>query len=192
MSPVTFEVGKKYKNMKGCYEVVSVDGNAMRIRWDDGEEVDTTVIMQRRIIERMKREGLDVPSADAATAKAKTRGSGGVNESPGSRVDEKKVGIKKRYLKTRKVCKVTFRLPRAVAGDADHVSVVGDFNDWNATATPMKKCRNQDYTVTLELEPGREYQFRYLIDGSKWENDWHADKYVKSPFGDAENSVVST
>ena len=44
--------------------------------------------------------------------------------------------------------------------------------------------------TTLELKPGREYQFRYLIDGRQWENDWHADKYVQSPIGDSENSVV--
>jgi hypothetical protein len=54
----------------------------------------------------------------------------------------------------------------------------------------MKKSRNGDYTIKLELEPGREYQFRYLIDNCVWENDWHADKYVKNPYGDSENSVV--
>ena len=54
----------------------------------------------------------------------------------------------------------------------------------------MKKLKNGNYAVTLELKPGREYQFRYLIDESKWENDWNADKYVKSPYGDSDNSVV--
>jgi hypothetical protein len=29
-----------------------------------------------------------------------------------------------------------------------------------------------------------------LIDETKWENDWHADKYVPTPYGNAENSVV--
>jgi 1,4-alpha-glucan branching enzyme len=100
------------------------------------------------------------------------------------------VGIKKEYLKSRKTCKVTFRLPRIAATDAKCVCIVGDFNDWNLYATPMKKLKNGNYTVTLELQPGREYQFRYLIDESKWENDWNADKYVKSPYGDSDNSVV--
>ena len=100
------------------------------------------------------------------------------------------VGIKKEYVMSRKTCKVTFRLPKIAATDAKSVCIVGDFNNWNLYANPMKKLKNGNYTVTLELKPGREYQFRYLIDESKWENDWSADKYVKSPYGDSDNSVV--
>ena len=100
------------------------------------------------------------------------------------------VGMKKEYFKKKNVCKVTFRLPRIVASDANSVYIVGDFNNWNIYANPMKKLKNGDYTIKLELEPGRQYQFRYLIDGSKWENDWNADNYVKNPYGDSDNSVV--
>ncbi len=100
------------------------------------------------------------------------------------------VGIKKEYLKGRNSCKVTFRLPKIAATDARSVCIVGDFNDWNIYANPMKRLRNGDYTITLELQPGREHQFRYLIDESKWENDWNADKYVKSPYGDSDNSII--
>jgi len=99
-------------------------------------------------------------------------------------------GIKKEYLKNGKACKVTLRLPRIAATDAKSVCIVGDFNHWNLYANPMKKLKNGNYTVTLEPQPGREYQFRYLIDESKWENDWNADRYVKSPYGDSDNSVV--
>ena len=100
------------------------------------------------------------------------------------------VGIKKKYLKSKNACKVTFRLPQIAAVGARYVYVVGDFNDWNMHKNPMKKLKKGDFTVTLELERGREYQFRYLIDKVRWENDWKADKYVKSPYGDSENSVV--
>jgi len=98
-------------------------------------------------------------------------------------------GIKKQYLKSRKICKVTFRLPRIAAPDARAVCIVGDFNGWSIYANPMKKLRTGDFTITLEVEPGREYQFRYLIDEDRWENDWNADKYVKSPYG-SDNSVI--
>ncbi|MCG6982407.1 MAG: isoamylase early set domain-containing protein [Deltaproteobacteria bacterium] len=98
-------------------------------------------------------------------------------------------GIKKEYLKTKDVCKVTFRLPKVAAPGAKKASIVGDFNSWSIYATPMKKLKNGDFTITLELEPGKEYQFRYLIDDDRWENDWNADKYVRSPFG-SDNSVV--
>ena len=101
-----------------------------------------------------------------------------------------RVGMKKEYLKSKNVCKVTFRLPKIAAVDAKTVCIVGEFNDWNIYASPMKKLKNGNFTITFELEPGREYQFRYLIDETRWENDWNADKYVKSPLGDSDNSVV--
>jgi len=99
-------------------------------------------------------------------------------------------GIKKEYVKSRNACRVTFRLPRIAAPDAKSVCILGDFNNWNVYANPMKRLKNGDYTIALELEPGSEYQFRYLIDESKWENDWNADNYIKSPYGDSNNSVI--
>lgn len=101
-------------------------------------------------------------------------------------------GIKKDYLTTKNKCMVTFRLPSIAAPNAKCVCIVGEFNGWNMRANPMKKQKNGDYSVTLELKPGREYQYRYLIDESKWENDWQADKYVRSPLGNCDNSVVLT
>jgi hypothetical protein len=74
--------------------------------------------------------------------------------------------------------------------DAKTVCLVGDFNNWNIHANPMKRKKNGDYTISLELTEGHEYQFRYLIDGTRWENDWNADKYVESPYGGSDNSVV--
>ena len=99
-------------------------------------------------------------------------------------------GIKKKHIKGEGLCKVTFRLPSIAAKDAKRVWVVGDFNDWNIRADRMRRLKNGDYTITLELTPGKDYQFRYLIDEAKWENDWNADKYVKNPYGDSDNSVV--
>jgi 1,4-alpha-glucan branching enzyme len=101
-------------------------------------------------------------------------------------------GINKEYLPTQKMCRVTFKLPQTAAPDAKSVNIVGDFNNWNMSTHPLQKDRDGDFTIKLELSPGKDYQFRYLIDGSRWENDWHADRYVRSPFGDSDNSVVST
>lgn len=56
MESMKFEVGEKYENMKGAYEVLSIDRKTMRIRWDSGEEITTTMSQQSRIITRMKRE----------------------------------------------------------------------------------------------------------------------------------------
>lgn len=98
--------------------------------------------------------------------------------------------LKKQYLK-RGTVKVDFVLPPAVAAEASSAYLVGDFNNWDETATPMKKLKNGSFKVTLELEPEREYRFRYLVDGNQWHNDWDADRYEPNPFS-GDNSVVST
>ena len=100
------------------------------------------------------------------------------------------MSMKKQYLKTKPICKVTFRLPKEAAKPAEAVHIVGEFNNWDIYATPMKKLKSGAFTVTLDLDRGREYQFRYLMDETKWENDWQADKYVPTPYENAENSVV--
>lgn len=98
--------------------------------------------------------------------------------------------LQKRYLKSRDVSKVTFRLPKDAAPKAVKVALVGDFNDWSPTATPMTRLKNGEFKVTLDLETGHEYSFRYLIEDDVWENDWAADKYVPCGFPGEENSVV--
>ncbi len=96
----------------------------------------------------------------------------------------------KRYLKSRPSCKVTFRFPKDAAENAHRVMIVGDFNKWDTEATQLKRTQNGDFSVTLELEKGREYRFRYFIDKVKWENDWHADKYVPNSFGSDDSVVI--
>ncbi len=56
MSHIEFEIGGKYENMKGIYEVISMSEETMQIRWENGEEVTTDIDFQRRIIERMEFE----------------------------------------------------------------------------------------------------------------------------------------
>jgi 1,4-alpha-glucan branching enzyme len=103
--------------------------------------------------------------------------------------------FKKKFLKTK--VKVTFELPPALTEGAEEVYLVGDFNNWDERATLMerkldkKKGATPRFVVELDLEPNREYQYRYLINGTNWQNEWDADKYAPNPFfGD--NSVIST
>jgi 1,4-alpha-glucan branching enzyme len=98
--------------------------------------------------------------------------------------------FKKRFLKSGKV-KVEFQLPEAIAAEAESAFLVGDFNDWDEATTPMEHLKNGKFKVTLELEPNRDYQFRYLVNGNQWHNDWDADRYVANPFS-GDNSVVNT
>jgi len=101
------------------------------------------------------------------------------------------MSFKKQFLKSKPVCKVSFRLDGAEASGAKKVQLLGDFNNWDKSTEPMTALKSNDFTATLELEAGKEYQFRYLIDGSEWKNDAQADALVANSFGE-ENSVVST
>lgn len=98
--------------------------------------------------------------------------------------------LKKRYLADKKACKVTFTTDPVVTKTAAEASVVGDFNDWDANTDPMKRRKDGTFAATIKLGCGEHYQFRYLIDGSIWENDAAADSYVRTPFGDSDNSVI--
>ena len=99
-------------------------------------------------------------------------------------------GLKKLYLKSGDICKVTFTLPKLAAPEAKSVAIAGDFNDWNSSVTLMKKLKNGDFKATLELPCKREYRFKYLVDDNRWENDWTADKYIPNAFGGDDSVVI--
>ncbi len=98
--------------------------------------------------------------------------------------------ISKKYLKSKPVAKVTFSLAKKEAQGAEKVALAGDFNDWSTSELELKKNKSGKFSVTVDLEQGRTYQFRYILDGSTWENDWAADAYVPSNVSSEENSVV--
>lgn len=100
------------------------------------------------------------------------------------------MSLKKQYLKTKPVCKVTFKLSAEEAQNAESAKLVGDFNEWDLEAEPMKKLKNGGFTQTVNLAAETEYQFRYLLDDATWENDWEADAYQPSPICYEDNSVV--
>lgn len=98
--------------------------------------------------------------------------------------------LKKEYLKNKPTCKVTFSLPKEAVNGGSEVRLLGEFNNWTwDQGIPMKSSKS-DYQAVVELSAGRQYQFRYLIDGAAWVNDWQADAYLPTPFG-VENSIVA-
>lgn len=70
---VNFEIGEKYKNRKGTYEVLAIDGDVMRISWRNGEDVATTVRLQSRILENIKREISDLALIKVKVASPRKR-----------------------------------------------------------------------------------------------------------------------
>jgi 1,4-alpha-glucan branching enzyme len=100
------------------------------------------------------------------------------------------MSIKKQYPKRVRVCKVTFDVPEQVGSNFQTAYIVGEFNGWSKSATPMKRKKNGAFSATVDLQRGREYQFRYLFDDNKWENDEEADKLAETPFVNTFNSVI--
>ncbi len=83
---------------------------------------------------------------------------------------------------------VTFTLPGEVG--AGQVVLCADFTDWTAGNIALQRGGDGAWQVTVPLEPGHSYRYRYLLDGERWENAWQADRYESNPFGTT-NSVVT-
>ena len=83
---------------------------------------------------------------------------------------------------------IIFELPSCVW--ADHIYLIGEFNDWNQGSIPMKQTRAGIWRAELDLPCGRTYEFRYLADG-RWLTDNHADGFTTNSFG-TQNSIVDT
>ena len=98
--------------------------------------------------------------------------------------------IQKQYIRSNQgtVCRLTFVLPEHIW--ADSVFVVGDFNDWDRAALPMRQDAQGQWKAAIEVLAGGIYQFRYLCNGD-WINDNQADAYYANDFG-GHNSVVLT
>jgi 1,4-alpha-glucan branching enzyme len=50
------------------------------------------------------------------------------------------------------------------------VTLVGDFNQWDPKARPLKRDAGRLWKVTVRLEPGT-YQYKFVVNGERWEED---------------------
>lgn len=85
---------------------------------------------------------------------------------------------------------VRFELPADVP--AQRVAVVGDFNDWSGDATVMERQADGVFAAEVELERGRAYRYKFLLDGQRWENDPKAHRYETNDFGGDDSVVEAT
>jgi len=81
--------------------------------------------------------------------------------------------------------RVTFSLR---AAGAKEVSLLGDFNNWDAAATPMKRDKDGIWKSTLILPSGR-YEFKFLVDG-RWREASQDEPSVLNSFGTLNNVLV--
>ena len=96
------------------------------------------------------------------------------------------MSIKKQFIKTKPVCKVTFSVE---AKEADTASVVGDFNSWNPAEGELSKLKNGTFKGVFDLPKDASYEFKYVIDGN-FVNEPEADAYKWNEFAGAENGVL--
>ena len=96
------------------------------------------------------------------------------------------MAIKKQYLKSKAVCKVTFTVP---AKEAKKVAVVGTFNKWNSNKSQLRKLKNGTFKGTIDLPTDTSYEFRYLVD-NEYQNDEQADKFVWNEYAGTDNAVL--
>ncbi|MGO4822377.1 MULTISPECIES: isoamylase early set domain-containing protein [unclassified Flavobacterium] len=96
------------------------------------------------------------------------------------------MAIKKQFIKTKPVCKVTFSI---VAKDADHAAVVGDFNNWNVAEGTLNKLKNGTFKGVFDVNKDASYEFKYVVDGA-FVNEPEADSFKWNDFAGSENSVI--
>ena len=73
-----------------------------------------------------------------------------------------------------------------MAPKADKVFLVGDFNGWDTTKTPLSRASDGSWIATIPLSAGR-HLYGFVVDGS-WNTDPHAPLAPDDGFGHA-NSV---
>ena len=94
--------------------------------------------------------------------------------------------IKKQFVKTKPVCKVTFSVE---AKEANTASVVGDFNNWNASEGELSKLKNGTFKGVFDLPKDAAYEFKYIVDGV-YVNEPESDSFKWNDFAGAENGVL--
>jgi len=100
--------------------------------------------------------------------------------------NETVMSIKKQFIKTKPVCKVTFSVE---AKEAKVASVVGDFNNWNSTEGELSKLKNGTFKGVFDLPKDASYEFKYIIDGA-YLNEPEADSFKWNDFAGTENGVL--
>lgn len=97
------------------------------------------------------------------------------------------MSISKKFLKSKPVCKVTFAYK---APEVKELSLVGDFNEWNTSATPLKKSKNGTFKVILDLDVNKSYEYKFVADG-EYVNDNEAEALVYNDYANSENCLIS-
>jgi 1,4-alpha-glucan branching enzyme len=92
---------------------------------------------------------------------------------------------RRKSVKKTKKKRITFSLESA---DAREVHLVGEFNDWNPGAHPMKNDGKGLWVKQLQLSEGM-YEYKFWVD-NQWVQDPRNERKCPNCFG-TWNSIVS-
>ncbi len=96
--------------------------------------------------------------------------------------------LSKRFFKTKDEVEVTFEIdPPGVA----QVDLVCEGLGWEPIEMKRADRGKGPFRTRIRLPKDQQIQFRYIYDGSNWENDDDADAYWPNEHG-SDNSVVDT
>ncbi|MCH5600202.1 glycoside hydrolase family 13 [Niabella ginsengisoli] len=88
--------------------------------------------------------------------------------------------------------KITFTLPAEALGTASEALLLGDFNEWNLdNAIGLSVQPDGSLAASVELEPGKTYEYRFLLNNGTWINDWNAQQYIHNQSFGVENSAIT-
>ncbi len=86
--------------------------------------------------------------------------------------------------------KITFTLAAQVIDNATSALLLGDFNNWDLNSgSVMTLQKDGSLKATINLEFGKTYQYRYLLNTGTWINDENAAEFV--PTYQIQNCVIT-
>ena len=87
--------------------------------------------------------------------------------------------------------RVSFTLPSNYVAEATHGILVGEFNNWNTEeGIFMNKMADGSLQAQLLLQPGKTYEYRYLLSDGRWVNDDNLKRVVDAYGQVTENCVI--
>jgi predicted flap endonuclease-1-like 5' DNA nuclease len=100
--------------------------------------------------------------------------------------------MKKELVKNQAAYNVTFNYNVVPEHPVQSVIVLGDFNEWSLEdGYELKRTKSGDFEGKYKIPAGRDYHFRYLVNGNRWANEKDADRYEGSPLHPhIDNSVL--
>lgn len=87
---------------------------------------------------------------------------------------------------------IIFKLPAEAVEGATEALLLGDFNNWSEdNAIGLEKQEDGSYRTIVQLEAGRTYQYRFLLNDGRWVNDYNAQNYVPVSGYYVDNCVIT-